>query len=254
MWQDTWTFALADTAELLIWMHEVLPHLDFRVEPVIAATRLPDVPLHDGVARPDEAVLLLHTTVMADSDEEVAALLSTFDDGPLVGRELGHVRSRTTVLEENDAQSAQNPENHRYAVDCTWTDAPADELAPLLHQLWSELETEHSFAIWYGWAPPRDRPDMAFSVEANVYLAAYAIYTDPADDERYRTWVHTRMGAIAAHGRGVYIGDTDFTRRQDQFVSDESFARLNEIRAARDPQGRFVNYLSADRDRLNVHG
>ncbi len=95
---------------------------------------------------------------------------------------------------------------------------------------------------------------MAFSIEANVYLAAYVIYTDPADDERYRTWVHTRMGEIATHGRGVYIGDTDFTRRQDQFVSDESFARLNEIRAARDPHGRFVNYLSADRERLNVHG
>ncbi len=109
MWQDTWTFALADTADLLSWMHDLLPQIDDRVEPVIAATRLPDVPLYDGVARPDEAVLLLHTTVMADSDEEVLELLAPFDAGPLVGRELGHVRGRTTVLEENEAQRRRTP-------------------------------------------------------------------------------------------------------------------------------------------------
>jgi hypothetical protein len=113
--------------------------------------------------------------------------------------------------------AAQNPDGYRYAVDCTWTDAPADVLAPLLSRLWSELDTEHSFSIWYGWAPDRELPDMAFSVEGNVYVATYAIYADPADDEKYRTWVHERTADIARHGAGVYLGDTDFTRRQDRF-------------------------------------
>jgi hypothetical protein len=96
------------------------------------------------------------------------------------------------VAEENRAQTAQNPEGYRYAVDCTWTDAPADVLAPMLHALWEELDTEHSFSIWYGWAPRRGRPDMAFSVEADVYAATYAIYTDPADDARYAGWFTAR--------------------------------------------------------------
>src|SRR6266704_2166282 len=130
--------------------------------PVVAATRLPDVPLHDGTARPDGTVVLLHTTVMADSDARALARLGPLQDGPLAGRELGHVRGRTSVLEENAAQTAQNPEGHRYAVDCTWTDAPAAVLAPMLQALWSELDTEHSFSIWYGWAPRNRRPDMAF--------------------------------------------------------------------------------------------
>ena len=39
------------------------PTLDRRVEPVLAATRLPDVPLYDGVEHPGGTVLLLHTTV-----------------------------------------------------------------------------------------------------------------------------------------------------------------------------------------------
>jgi FAD/FMN-containing dehydrogenase len=254
MWHDTWTFRLDDTVELLTWLHGVLPELDRRVEPVVAATRLPDVPLYDGTPRPDGTVVLLHTTAMADSDEQVAALFAVLQDGPLAGRELGHVQGRTSVLEENLAQTAQNPEGYRYAVDCTWTDAPARVLAPQLHALWSELDTEHSFSIWYGWAPCRALPDMAFSVEAEVYVATYAIYSDPADDARYLDWVHRRTAALAAHGRGVYLGDTDFTRRQDRFVSDDAYRRLTAIRAERDPSGRFASYLTSDPAGLNVHG
>ena len=76
MWHDTWTFGLEDTVELLTWLHDVLPGLDRRVEPVVAATRLRDVPLFDGTARPDGTVLLLHTTVMADSDSCALTLLA----------------------------------------------------------------------------------------------------------------------------------------------------------------------------------
>jgi FAD/FMN-containing dehydrogenase len=96
---------------------------------------------------------------------------------------------------------------------------------------------------------------MAFSVEADVYVATYVIYTDPADDARYAEWVHRRTGALAAaHGAGVYLGDTDFTRRQDRFLSDEAYRRLAAVRASRDPYGRFASYLSCDPEGLNVHG
>src|SRR5262249_58894485 len=106
----------------------------------------------------------------------------------------------TTIAEENEAQTAQNPPGYRYAVDCTWSDASADVLAAPLLDMWHGLETEHSFSIWYGWAPPASRPDMAFSVEANVYVATYLIYTDADDDERYREQVHAGPPAIARAG------------------------------------------------------
>jgi len=127
-------------------------------------------------------------------------------------------------------------------------------LAPLLLDIWRSLDTEHSFSIWYGWAPNRTLPDMAFSVEGNVYVATYLIYQDAADDDKYRNRVHELTAAVAREGGvGVYLGDTDFTRRQDRFLTDENFARLEAIRAARDPQGRIASYLSADRSQLNVH-
>jgi FAD/FMN-containing dehydrogenase len=243
MTHDTWTFALEDLEPLLEWMHEVLPTLDPVVEPVIAATRLP---------RPGAVSLLLHTTALCDTPQEAAGVLAPLDDCPLADRALAHERGPTTIAQENEAQALQNPDGHRYAVDCTWSDASAAELAPLLRAIWSELPTEHSFSIWYGWAPTRPLPDMAFSVQANVYLATYAIWPDAADDERHRSWVHRRTGALAEQGKGVYLGDTDFTRRADRFLSDDAFARLEEIRARRDPEGRFCSYLIAGDAALNV--
>jgi FAD/FMN-containing dehydrogenase len=199
-------------------------------------------------------VLLLHTTAMGDFAEQVGQRLAAFDACPLARDALGHVRGRTSIAEENTAQSAQNPPGYRYLVDCSWSNAPAAELAPRLERIWAELPTEHSFSIWYGWAPARPRPDMAFSVEGHVYLATYVIYADEADDERYADWVHSRTRDLARAGCGVYLGDTDFQRRHDRFVSDEAYRRLAEVRATWDPEGRICSYLAGDADGLNRHG
>ena len=155
---------------------------------------------------------------MSETDEEAERVLAPLAACPIADRAVAHEHGLTTVEQENEAQAAQNPEDHRYAVDCTWTDARAAELAPHLRALWSELPTEHSFSIWYGWAPSRPLPDMAFSVEGHVYIASYAIWSDPADDERHRSWVVDHTTRLATLGKGVYLGDTDFTRRPDRFL------------------------------------
>jgi hypothetical protein len=66
--------------------------------------------------------------------------------------------------------------------------------------------------------------------------------------------VHQQTAAIArAGGVGVYLGDTDFTRRPDRFLTDGNLARLQEICADRDPQGLFTSYLVSTPEALNVH-
>ena len=255
MWHDTWTFRLEDTVELLTWLHDILPGLDRRVEPVVAATRLPDVPLYDGTARPDGTVLLLHTTVMADSDAEALALLATLQDGPLTGRALGHVQDRTSVLEENAGADGAEPRGlpvrRRLHLDRRARPRPGSAAAANCGASWTRSTR---FPSGTGGRRIATCPDMAFSVEADVYVATYAIYTDPADDARYTDWVHRRTAALAVHGAGVYLGDTDFTRRQDRFLSDEAYRRLAAIRAERDPSGRFASYLTSDPAGLNAHG
>ncbi len=243
MTHDTWTFELEAAEDLVTWLSDLLPQLDRVVEPVIAATRLP---------RPEgPPVLFLHTTAMCDTVAEADRVLAPLRNCPLAERAIAHETGLTTVEAENLAQGGQNPANHRYAVDCQWSDAPGSELAPLLRDLWSELPTEHSFSIWYGWAPTRPLPDMAFSVEGHAYLATYAIWSDPAEDEGHREWVLRHTRRLAALGKGVYLGDTDFTRRPDRFLSPENFGRLQSIRARRDPDGLFCSYLMAEGAQLN---
>ena len=245
MIQDTWMLELEDLEPLLVWIDGLLPSLDRVVEPVIAATRLP---------RPDgPPVLLLHTTAMCDTLEEAERVLAPLAECPIAGRAISHERGPTTIEAENEAQALQNPEDHRYAVDCTWTDAKAADLAPILREVWATLPTEHSFAIWYGWSRADPLPDMAFSIEGRAYLATYAIWSDPDDDERHSDWVvrHTRSLANAV-GTGVYLGDTDFTHRPDRFLSEDNFRRLEEIRARRDPDGLFCSYLIAEGAELNA--
>ena len=229
MTHDTWMFELEDLEPLLGWIDELLPSLDRVVEPVIAATRLP---------RPEgPPVLLLHTTAMCDTTEEAERVLAPLRACPIADRAVLHETGLTTVEQENAEQAAQNPEDHRYAVDCTWTDARAAELAPLLRALWSELPTEHSFSIWYGWAPSRPLPDMAFSIEGHAYIATYAIWTDPAEDERHRAWVVDHTTRLAELGKGVYLGDTDFTRRADRFLAPSNFRRLRRSGRSATPTG-----------------
>jgi hypothetical protein len=43
---------------------------------------------------------------------------------------------------------------------------------------------------------------------------------------------------------GQYLGDSDLSRREVRFVSDDAWARLEEVRAARDPDRLFVGHLA----------
>ncbi len=96
---------------------------------------------------------------------------------------------------------------------------------------------------------------MAFSVEGNVYVATYLIYSDAADDEKYRdARARADRGDRARRGGRASTSATP-TSPADRTASSptRTSRRLEEIRAARDPHGRFASYLVADPERLNVH-
>ena len=50
---------------------------------------------------------------------------------------------------------------------------------------------------------------------------------------------------------GQYLGDSDLARRQVKVLSDDAWARLQEIRAVRDPDGLFVGYLAGPQGAAN---
>ena len=198
-------------------------------------------------------MLLLHTTAMCDTPEEAERVLAPLRACPIADRAIAHETGLTTVEQENEAQAAQNPEGHRYAVDCTWTDARAAELAPLLRG--AVVRAAHR-ALVLDLVRLGAEPATAGH---GVLDRGARLHRDVRDLDRTRpTTSATAPGwsttprRLAELGKGVYLGDTDFTRRADRFLTDANFRRLEEIRARRDPDGRFCSYLIADGAELNA--
>ena len=211
MCHDTRVFALDDLEPLLSGCTTCCRALDL-------ARRARD--RRDAAAHAASVELLLHTTL---DGRRAQAPTRCSRRWTRCRSERGRARARADDDRAGErAQALQNPEGHRYCADCQWTDARRGELAPAAaRRSGASCRPEHSFSIWYGWAPTRELPDMAFSLEANVYLATYAIWTDAG-----RGRAPPRVGARAharrspAVGEGVYVGDSDFTRRPDRFMAD----------------------------------
>jgi FAD/FMN-containing dehydrogenase len=153
------------------------------------------------------------------------------------------VAQPTTLAEERVEQIRANPEGHRYAVDNAWLTGTPDEVAPRLVKAFTTLPSEKAFSLWFDFAHAPKPADMALSLQTTIYFASYVVWEDEKDDERCRAWLDERMADLAPVSVGCYLGDSDFTRRPAQFLSDEAYERLERIRAARDPHGRFVGYL-----------
>ena len=125
-----------------------------------------------------------------------------------------------------------------------WTHAPVSELIAGIEEIARTLPPAPSAMLWVNWGgdgPPR--PSMAFSVDDETYIAVYAVWDDPADDERYVSWPEERMRAMEHLSTGIQLADENLGRRPARFVSDEHLARLDEIRAQYDPDGRFHPWM-----------
>jgi hypothetical protein len=120
-----------------------------------------------------------------------------------------------------------------------------------IRPLFTTNPTERGFAIWMSNAPRRPLPDMAFSLHTDAYVAAYTVYEDPAEFPRNRAWVSDVFAHAEPVTAGQYLGDSDMTHRQLAVMAPENWARLQQVVAARDPEGRFHRYLAKDDGRLN---
>ncbi len=239
----TYAFPIECFDELITWAHDVLPTLDIRVEPVIVGTRIPppdiDVDLGGG------PLLIMHSTGMFDAAEEARSLMAPLETCPVLDRALLRIFAEpTTFDDENTVMDAQNPPGMRYAADCAWTDAPAADLKPILGEIYRSLPTPESFVIWYGWCPSRPLQDMAFSMEGNVYIAAYTIWQDEAGDASMQEWVASRFRELERVSKGSYLGDADLTRRSSKFMADANFAKLQRLRDIYDPDRRFFDFYA----------
>ena len=159
----------------------------------------------------------------------------------------------TTLAEQQRRQLADNPEGHRWVVDNAWLSGPAEQVVPAIRRIYTTPPNDKTFTIWVSMAPLRQLPDMAFSLQSEIYLASYVLWQDSADDEANREWLRQAMADLEQVTVGQYLGDSDLSTRQLKFMSEEAWARLQEIRRVRDPHGLFVGYLAGPNGATNTN-
>ncbi|MDH6513750.1 FAD/FMN-containing dehydrogenase [Streptomyces sp. SAI-135] len=223
--------------EVMTWLHEAHHTVSDLVE-IVAVTQ--------GLPEYDEHVLLVTGLSFTDTPEQAAEALAPLHANPYADRALFRVEARpTTLAEQIHGQREANPESHRYFVDNAWLTGPASDVVPAIRKAFTEHPTPQTFTIWFSMAPLRGLPDMAFSLQSEIYCATYVVHDGPERDAELRAWLDEAMAAMQPVTAGQYLGDSDFTVRQLKFMGDEQWRRLQEIRAVRDPKGLFAGYLSA---------
>ncbi|ALV38308.1 FAD-binding oxidoreductase [Streptomyces sp. CdTB01] len=222
--------------EVMTWLHGMHHTVSELVE-IVAVTQTPP--------DRDEPVLLVTGVSMTDTPEQAAEALAPLHANPYADRALFRVEAQpTTIAEQLTDQRTANPEGHRYFVDNAWLTGPAEEVVPAIRTAFTEHPTRQTFTIWFSMAPLRQLPDMAFSLQTEIYCATYVVHDEPGRDAELRTWLDGAMAAMQPVTAGQYLGDSDFTVRQLKFMGDEQWRRLQEIRAVRDPKGLFAGHLS----------
>lgn len=233
--QSTHIYPAELSSEVLTWFHSARHDVPSSVGLAAVGTTLPGfdhpVVIVDGVA--------------FDGGPSALAALGTC---PVASKALA---SKTDQPVEIGAlftdQLRANPDGHRYFVDNAYLAGSAAQTIPSLAPAFAELPTSKTFTILGDFSPHRSRalPDMALSLPADLYFAAYVVSGTPDDDDRCRSWLNTTMARLAPHSAGCYLGDSDFTVRPDRIMSDAAWAKFQRIRAVRDPEGRFPGYLGA---------
>jgi FAD/FMN-containing dehydrogenase len=230
------TFPIGMLEEVFRWAHAVGPEVPAAVELQLMMTQQSDAlrgPAIEMVA-----------PVFADEPAAALEAVDFMNKSALRGRAARAIPFLPASLDMlYEGVMTHYPDHHRWAVDNMWTHASFDELLPGLLRIARTLPPPPSHMLWLNWAPPPDRPDMAFSMEDSVYIALYGGWKDPDDDARHASWAQDRMGEMAHLASGCQLADENLGQRPARFVSDAHLERLDAIRAARDPQGRFHPWM-----------
>jgi FAD/FMN-containing dehydrogenase len=246
-------YELDDFTEVMTWLYDAHHRIPDNVEIVAVST---PVPLPDGTER---RLLLVTGLAFGDDAAHARASLAVFDESPVLDRAVFvQDAAPSTLAEQRAQQELQNPEHWQYITDNAWIDGEntpegITQMVEHIRPLFTTNPTDRGFAIWMSNAPRRALPDMAFSLHTDAYVAAYTVYEDPDEYARNRAWVDEVFAYAQPVTAGQYLGDSDMTNRQLRFMAPENWARLQEIIADRDPEGRFHRYLAAEPGALNLN-
>ena len=227
---------LAD--EIYTWARSISAEVDRRVEVQIVASRT--VP-NAGIDRP---AIVFASPSFADTEAEAEKSLALLGTCPVIDQALAKVPYTPTDLPTwYTAVMSNYLADHRYAADNMWTSAPAEDLLPGIRRILETMPPHPSHFLWLNWGPSPARQDMAYSLEDEIYLALYGGWMNASDDDKYADWARSNMAAMADLASGIQLADENLGQRPARFATDEKMARLDNVRATYDPEGRFYSWM-----------
>jgi FAD/FMN-containing dehydrogenase len=84
---------------------------------------------------------------------------------------------------------------------------------------------------------------MAFSMEADLYIALYSVWKDAAQDAEHQAWVTDHMKALESYSEGIQLADENLGARPFRFMADPNYGQLEALRREYDPAGVFHAYM-----------
>ena len=144
---------------------------------------------------------------------------------------------------------AHYPENHCYDVDNIWTSASIDALMPYLKEIGDTMPSAYTHMLWLNWYPPKNRPNMAFSMEDNIYIALYNIYKGEQHSAERKQWATEKISKMAYLSSGIQLADENLNHRTAKFMAAKNLAQVTEVRNVYDPTGLFNEWHSKPTNR-----
>ena len=191
--------------------------------------------------------IVLSALAICDTDEEADQALALFERCPVVHRASKRKFAQATTLDERYVSgTAADPDGFRYGCDNLYTNASAAELVPRLRELFTSLPSPRSHVFWLNWGPVKPLGDMVLSVQGNIFLGAYSIWSDPAQDEQMERWPVEQMRKLESLSAGGQMNDENMLARPEKYLSPEVSEKLERLRAQHDPSGVFLSFLTPD--------
>jgi FAD/FMN-containing dehydrogenase len=238
MRRTVYAFGLDDLAELTKWMASVATKAPRCLESFLSA------------ASCDENGAWAQTTIslvgfaFANSEAEAQEALALLETCPIRDHAKTKLVNRPfTLFQAYDNATAADKEGMRFATDNMYTNAEPEVIAGRIQQLFRTLPTPRSHIYWLNWGDDRPWPNMALSVQGKIYIAAYTLWDNEADDEAMEKWPVDQFRKLDDISVGGQMNDENIRDHPARYLSEAAEKRLEEMRAKYDPEGRFVSYL-----------
>lgn len=223
--------------EVLRFVRAVQPQLSRTMECMVFTRR--DIFGHPGPGA------LLTAPVLAGSKDEAIEALSILETCPVLAKAVHREINIETELNEllQGGEDLLYPVGARYAADNMWTHASAEQLLPGMRGIAATLPRAPSHMMWMLWGPTEDRPDMAFSMEDDLYIALYSVWRDEREDTRHQAWVTDHMKKLEPLATGIQLADENLASRSFRFIAGDKLKRLETLRLKYDPDSLFHSYM-----------